>query len=193
MKTNLGQKNPHEDDSVVSPILNKDVVIIDDEEKEAVDQPSKEPALISTIIIYGSANVGITLPKVAQETLQRADDDDDDDDDVDFSDLSTIDKILSASFEVPDKELPVVSSLEVQKFLGKPSSLVPTPTPLPSTQAPLIELPVNLLGSISTFLNNLLDFLTTDGEVKQSLIDSISSLSKAALHSSIQPLYQSLY
>ena len=55
-----------------------------------------------------------------------------------------------------------------------------------------VKLPVNLLGSISIHLNNYLDSLATDGEAKQPLIDNIYSLSKSALPSSIQPLYQSL-
>ena len=41
MKTTSGQKNLHEDDSVVSLALDKDVIIVDDEEKKAVDQPEK--------------------------------------------------------------------------------------------------------------------------------------------------------
>ena len=54
LKTTSGQKNPHEDESVVSPALDKDAVIIDDEGKEAIDHSEKEPAHILTIIISGS-------------------------------------------------------------------------------------------------------------------------------------------
>ena len=48
MRTTSGQKNPHEDDNVVSPAVDKDAIPVDDEEKEVVDQPSKSlPILIS--------------------------------------------------------------------------------------------------------------------------------------------------
>ena len=36
LKTTSGQKNPHEDDSMVPPALGKDAILIDDQ-KEAID------------------------------------------------------------------------------------------------------------------------------------------------------------
>ena len=66
----------------MSPAVDKDAVIVDDEEGEAVDLPSKEPASIPTIISV-STNVEATHPKPTEEK-QGADDCDDNDDDVDF-------------------------------------------------------------------------------------------------------------
>ena len=57
---------------------------------------------------------------------------------------------------------------------------------------PAVEVLVNLFSSLSMLLNHPLGTLATDGETKQSLLESISSLSKAALPSSVQPLYRSL-
>ena len=54
MKTTLGKKNPHNDNSVASPTLDKDTVIIDHEGIEVVDQPEREPAHMLTIIISRS-------------------------------------------------------------------------------------------------------------------------------------------
>ena len=178
MKTTSRQKNPHEDDYVVSPTLDKDAIVVNDREKEAVDQLGKKSVEIPTIMIFGSTQVHVVSLELAHEKIQE-------DDDVDFDDLSTFDEILSASYAIPDKEIPTVSGSEVHKSLGNPSSSVPTPTPLTSFQPPPIELPVNLLSSISTLLNNPLDSLVVDGKDKQSLIDNISSLSKAVLPSAV--------
>ena len=72
LKTPSAQKNPYEDDSVVSPALDKDAIIVHDEGKKAVDQPAREPAHIPTIIILGSTQVNV-LPLVpVQEKVQEA-------------------------------------------------------------------------------------------------------------------------
>ena len=114
---------------------------------------------------------------------------DDDDGDIDFGDLDAFDEILSASFAV-DAEIPTVSGSEVQRLSGRHS---PTPTHItPSMSIPSVEMPTNLLTTISTLLNQPLDALAADGDAKQSLLESISSLSKAALPSSVRPFYQSL-
>lgn len=115
-----------------------------------------------------------------------------DDDDVSFGDLSTFDEILSAIYAIPKREIPAVSGLKIQKSFRKPSSSTPT-NATPSIQPPPVQVPINILGSISTLLNHPFANLAADGEAKQSLIKTISSLSKAALPSSVQPLYQSLY
>ena len=92
MRTTLGQKNPHEDDSVVSPAMDKDAVLVDDEEREVVDQPSKGLPSIPTIIISGSTYAETFDPHPTEGTLLRTEvNDDDDDADVDFSDLSAFD------------------------------------------------------------------------------------------------------
>ena len=177
---------------MVSSSVDKDVVLVNDEEREVVDQPSKGLPSIPTIIISGLTHAETFDPKPAEGTLLQADDDNDDDVDVDFGDLSAFDEILVASFAVLSKETPLASGSEPHKSQGGPSSSVLISTPIPSTPAPLSEIPVTLLGSISTLLNHPLDSLAVDGENKQALIDAISSLSKATLPSTIQPLHHSL-
>ena len=120
-------------------------------------------------------NLNATPSEPIQDKTQEANNDDF----LDFGDLSAFDEILLASYAVPDKEILVVSSSEVQKSTRNLSSSAPVnPTP-PSTQPPLIELPINLLGSISILLNNILDSLPADGEAKQYLVENISLLRKA--------------
>ena len=65
-KTASGQKNSHDDDSVVSPAVDKDAIIVDDEEGEAVDLPSKELASIPTFICV-LINVEATHLKPVEE------------------------------------------------------------------------------------------------------------------------------
>ena len=97
--------------------------------------------------------------------------------------LSAFDEILSASYAIPDKEIPAIFRSEMKSF-GKPTSSTPThATPL--TPTPTVEVLINLLSSISTLLNHTLGALVADGKAKQPLIESISSLSKAALPSSV--------
>ena len=120
---------------MVSLVVDKDV-IVNDEEKEAVDQPSKEIVEIPTIIISGSTNMATTHLKPADKKLVKTNDGDDDDDHVDFGDLSAFDEMLLARFAVPNKEILVISSSELQKSLGHPSSSVLTPIATLSTQTP---------------------------------------------------------
>ena len=115
----------------------------------------------------------------------------DDDDDVDFADLNAFDEILSTSLAVLSKEILAVSSLEVQKPIRTPSSPTPANTTI-LVHPPLVELLINLLSSISSLFNNTFGSLAVDGDAKQSLIDNILLLNKAALPPTIQPLYQSL-
>ena len=58
MRTTSGQKNPHEDDSVVSPAVDKDAIPVDDKEREVVDQPSKS----LPILISGSTHAETLVP-----------------------------------------------------------------------------------------------------------------------------------
>lgn len=115
--------------------MDKDAIIVNDGEKEAVDQPERGLAHIPTTFISRLTNVRTFLPKPADEKFEGANDGDNDDDDVDFGDFSTFDELLSASFTVPDKDIPVASSLEAQKSQGGSSSSIPTSTPIPLTQA----------------------------------------------------------
>ena len=118
MTTTSGQKNLYEDDSVVSPAVDKDAVLVDDEEREVIDQPSKGLPSIP-IIISGSTHTETFDPHPTEGTLLQTNvDDDDDDADVNFGDLSAFDEILSASFTVPNKEILAASGSEVQKSLG---------------------------------------------------------------------------
>ena len=182
MRTTSGQKNPHEDDSVVSPAVDKDAIPVDDEEREVVDQPSKS----LPILISGSTHAETLAPPHEDTAVETAADDEGD---IDFGDLDAFDEILSASFAV-GMEIPTVSGSEVQRLSGRHS---PTPTHItPSTSIPPVEMPTNLLTTISTLLNQPLDSLAADGDAKQFLLESISSLSKAALPSSVRPFYQSL-
>ena len=99
---------------MVSPALEKDAIIVDDEEKKDVNQPKKELAHIPPIILLGSTQVNVLSFEPIQEKVQKAqNNDDDNDDDVDFGYLSAFDEIFSASYVVPKKEIPVVSSLEI--------------------------------------------------------------------------------
>lgn len=88
-------------------------MLVDDKEREVIDQPSKGLLSIPTIIISGSTHAKTFDPKPAKGTLLRADVDDDDDADVDFGDLSTFEEILSASFTVASRETPLRLALRL--------------------------------------------------------------------------------
>ena len=168
-------------------------MLVEDEEREVVDQPSKGLPVVPTIIIFGSTHTETLDPHPAEGMLLRTgvdDDDDDDDADVDFGNLSAFDEILSANFAIPDKEITTASGSEVQKSLGKLSSSTLTHA-TPPTLVLAVKVPAKLLSSISTLLNHPLSALVADSETKQSLLKSISSLSKVAQPASVQPLYQS--
>ena len=77
---------------MVSPTVDKDLVIVDDEEREAIDHPSKETIAIPTIIIFGSTNVVTAHPKPTDEKLKGTNDGDDNDDNIDFGDLSAFNR-----------------------------------------------------------------------------------------------------
>ena len=112
--------------------------------------------------------------------------------------MDAFDEILPISYAIQDKEIPFISGSDVQKPTNHSSSstlINPNPKANLSSlaQSTSLELPVNLMTSIYVLLNKTVDSLAVDGEAKQSLIENISSLSKVALPSSVQPLYQSLW
>ena len=112
-------------------------------------------------------------------------------------DLNAFDEIILASYAIQDKEIPSILVSDIQKPMNHPSSLTlinfdPMVNLSSSVQLTSPKVPVNLMNLISALLNKTLDSLAIDGEAKQSLIENITSLSKAALPSSVQPLYQSL-
>ena len=143
LKTTSGQKNPHEDNNVVSPALNKDVIPIDDE-KEAVGKPERALTLSLPILISGSTQASASPPQPVQILPPPADDDDNE---VNFGNPNAFDDILSASFVVPEKEITIVSGLEMQKSFGKPSSLTPTQIPPPTQFLMSRSLPISSVRS----------------------------------------------